>query len=363
MPRTWTLVSRIAHHGLPLTFERGIDRSTDRPFGIAEENEYDGMTTEEIDSQIRARDAKGKAITLKIIGDIPDEDVEPPDDTLFVCKLNPCVAQNATSPNIPPTALSCHGQLRSHRVWRGRIGQDHGGRGSGADLLSIRPGPMLQHCPRAQVWRLALLRLHRVRGCEGLRGGILQDGKRAHRRTVQPHCPQPHCPQPLPAALDRRSSQQLPRSSVPSLLPAGLSDDRLCTLRRRIHVDFSQSVGKLWNQFNRGESAAIHDRYRARPHVALHSCGGWRWQRRLTASADRGPVGKDSVTTTTAGRGRGRGKARVAEAAVTTVGVTGILQGSARSRLAATVGREMAAAERERMAGVARALVTSLTFS
>ena len=29
---------------------------------------------------------------------------------------------------------------------------------------------------------------------------------------------------------------------------------------RRVHVDFSQSVGKLWNKYRRNESVAIHDR-------------------------------------------------------------------------------------------------------
>ena len=38
---------------------------------------------------VRTREAKSRAQTLVMIGDIPDEDVEPPDDTLFVCKLNP----------------------------------------------------------------------------------------------------------------------------------------------------------------------------------------------------------------------------------------------------------------------------------
>ncbi|KAH8740649.1 cyclophilin-RNA interacting protein [Cryptosporidium ryanae] len=38
---------------------------------------------------IAAREAKSRAITLEILGDIPSADFKPPENILFVCKLNP----------------------------------------------------------------------------------------------------------------------------------------------------------------------------------------------------------------------------------------------------------------------------------
>jgi len=38
---------------------------------------------------LQAKEAKGRAVTLEILGDIPDADLKPPDNVLFVCKLNP----------------------------------------------------------------------------------------------------------------------------------------------------------------------------------------------------------------------------------------------------------------------------------
>ena len=52
-------------------------------------DEFEGMTAEQTEAEIRKREATSRKQTLAMIGDIPDEDVEPPDDTLFVCKLNP----------------------------------------------------------------------------------------------------------------------------------------------------------------------------------------------------------------------------------------------------------------------------------
>ena len=38
---------------------------------------------------MKEREAKTRAKLLEIIGDIPDADVKPPENVLFVCKLNP----------------------------------------------------------------------------------------------------------------------------------------------------------------------------------------------------------------------------------------------------------------------------------
>ncbi|KAK9170919.1 Cyclophilin type peptidyl-prolyl cis-trans isomerase/CLD family protein [Cryptosporidium meleagridis] len=40
-------------------------------------------------NSISEREAKSRAITLEILGDIPDADMKPPENVLFVCKLNP----------------------------------------------------------------------------------------------------------------------------------------------------------------------------------------------------------------------------------------------------------------------------------
>ena len=52
-------------------------------------SEFNGMDAAQTEAEIRRREATSRKQTLAMIGDIPDEDVEPPDDTLFVCKLNP----------------------------------------------------------------------------------------------------------------------------------------------------------------------------------------------------------------------------------------------------------------------------------
>ncbi|EKX72914.1 RNA recognition motif domain containing protein [Theileria equi strain WA] len=39
--------------------------------------------------EIRNREAKSRAVVLEILGDIPDADIAPPKNVLFVCKLNP----------------------------------------------------------------------------------------------------------------------------------------------------------------------------------------------------------------------------------------------------------------------------------
>lgn len=54
-----------------------------------EVDQLEGMSQEEIDKYMREREAKTRAKLLEIIGDIPDADIKPPENVLFVCKLNP----------------------------------------------------------------------------------------------------------------------------------------------------------------------------------------------------------------------------------------------------------------------------------
>ncbi|KAK1444998.1 peptidyl-prolyl cis-trans isomerase-like 4 like protein [Babesia gibsoni] len=44
--------------------------------------------------EINSRQAKSRAVVLEILGDIPDADVAPPKNVLFVCKLNPVTEQD-----------------------------------------------------------------------------------------------------------------------------------------------------------------------------------------------------------------------------------------------------------------------------
>lgn len=39
--------------------------------------------------QIREKTARSNAVVLEMIGDLPDADMKPPENVLFVCKLNP----------------------------------------------------------------------------------------------------------------------------------------------------------------------------------------------------------------------------------------------------------------------------------
>ncbi|XWS52249.1 hypothetical protein CRYUN_Cryun11dG0051800 [Craigia yunnanensis] len=43
----------------------------------------------ELEEVLRAKDAHSRAVVLESIGDIPDAEIKPPDNVLFVCKLNP----------------------------------------------------------------------------------------------------------------------------------------------------------------------------------------------------------------------------------------------------------------------------------
>ena len=54
-----------------------------------EENPLDAVPEEQIEAQRRLTAAASSALTLEMIGDIPFAAVRPPENILFVCKLNP----------------------------------------------------------------------------------------------------------------------------------------------------------------------------------------------------------------------------------------------------------------------------------
>lgn len=53
------------------------------------DEEFKGKSEEEISRLLKQKEAKGHAIVLEMIGDLPDADVAPPENVLFVAKLNP----------------------------------------------------------------------------------------------------------------------------------------------------------------------------------------------------------------------------------------------------------------------------------
>ncbi|GAA5881528.1 hypothetical protein JCM1840_007184 [Sporobolomyces johnsonii] len=53
-----------------------------------EESLEESGDPEEIERQRRERDARAQALTLEMVGDLPFADVAPPENVLFVCKLN-----------------------------------------------------------------------------------------------------------------------------------------------------------------------------------------------------------------------------------------------------------------------------------
>ncbi|XP_072106862.1 peptidyl-prolyl cis-trans isomerase-like 4 isoform X1 [Mobula birostris] len=48
-----------------------------------------GKTAEEIEEVLAEKEANTRAILLEMVGDLPDAEIKPPENVLFVCKLNP----------------------------------------------------------------------------------------------------------------------------------------------------------------------------------------------------------------------------------------------------------------------------------
>lgn len=51
-------------------------------------DDTNGKTDAEINEMLSEREAKARATILEIVGDLPDADIAPPENVLFVCKLN-----------------------------------------------------------------------------------------------------------------------------------------------------------------------------------------------------------------------------------------------------------------------------------
>ena len=68
---------------------------------IADDEEIDASADNEtVDKLRREREARAQALTLEMVGDLPFAEVKPPENILFVCKLNP-VTQGTYSQVLP----------------------------------------------------------------------------------------------------------------------------------------------------------------------------------------------------------------------------------------------------------------------
>jgi peptidyl-prolyl cis-trans isomerase-like 4 len=78
-----------------------------------------GKTQEEIEEMIAEKEAKARAMILEIVGDLPDADMAPPENVLFVCKLNP-----VTSDDDLQIIFSRFGKIKSCEVIRDKVSGD-----------------------------------------------------------------------------------------------------------------------------------------------------------------------------------------------------------------------------------------------
>ena len=56
---------------------------------IGDDENLEEVDPEEAEKRRREREARAQALTLEMVGDLPFADVKPPENVLFVCKLNP----------------------------------------------------------------------------------------------------------------------------------------------------------------------------------------------------------------------------------------------------------------------------------
>lgn len=53
-----------------------------------------GRSAAEIEEMVKQREAQARATILEMVGDLPDADIAPPENVLFVCKLNPVTSDD-----------------------------------------------------------------------------------------------------------------------------------------------------------------------------------------------------------------------------------------------------------------------------
>lgn len=76
----------------------GADAKTEVETGVEAEAEAEAdehAQEEALEKLRREREARAQALTLEIVGDLPYAEVKPPENVLFVCKLNPVTEGSA----------------------------------------------------------------------------------------------------------------------------------------------------------------------------------------------------------------------------------------------------------------------------
>ncbi|KAI7901989.1 cyclophilin-like domain-containing protein [Cokeromyces recurvatus] len=87
---------------------------------IADDENIEEMgDPEELEERAREREAKAHALTLEMIGDLPFAEVKPPENVLFVCKLNPLTRDEDLE-----LIFSRFGPIHSCEIIRDRITGD-----------------------------------------------------------------------------------------------------------------------------------------------------------------------------------------------------------------------------------------------
>lgn len=89
---------------------------------IAADEEIDdaaGKTEQELQEMMEEREAKARATILEIVGDLPDAEMAPPENVLFVCKLNA-----VTTDDDLEIIFSRFGRVKSCEVIRDRVSGD-----------------------------------------------------------------------------------------------------------------------------------------------------------------------------------------------------------------------------------------------
>ena len=81
---------------------------------IADDEDLDpGMDEEALERLRREREARAQALTLEMVGDLPFAEVKPPENILFVCKLNPVTQGSSRRAPVRSLPLSGCFSLRS----------------------------------------------------------------------------------------------------------------------------------------------------------------------------------------------------------------------------------------------------------
>ncbi|THG18647.1 hypothetical protein TEA_020834 [Camellia sinensis var. sinensis] len=156
----------------------------------------------ELEEILCTKDAHSSAVVLESIGDIPDADIKPPDNVLFVCKLNP-----VTEDEDLHTIFSRFGTVTSAEVIR-----------------DYKTGDSL---------------------CYAFIGNAGSDLEKGFSQTVSNFFT-------ALAKLNNHGCQEFETNEACE--QAYFKMDNALIDDRRIHVDFSQSVSKLWSQYRRRDS-------------------------------------------------------------------------------------------------------------